>query len=321
MPKYKAGAFQITPRPADPGAQQAQIDALVAQRPATVADIPLGDIGPSPFQARKAFEDLEELTAAIRAQGFRSRLLVRPTVDKAVPYELAYGERRLRAAEQVGLVTVPCDIVELSDSEMYEIGLSENLQHKHLNALEEAESFHIGITQYGYTVRSLAEKVGKHRDYVEERLAVYRRAPEDVQAAVAAGTVSLRAAREIGKLEDADQRAALLAGFDAGTLNTADVRTLVQADPSPPLPPRRPHVAAPVPSPDPPYDDPTARPILIADTFGELRLSYPSEDLLRAAIAEMQHFYGDRVHLRAMRQPGRKGDWLAYGTLRARQPD
>lgn len=278
-------------------------------------------VDPNPFQARIEFPGIAALAAEIRAQGFTSRLWARP--HPAVPgrYQIVYGERRLRAALEAGLATIPLEIGEFTDTQMYEIGLAENDQRVDLTPLEQARAYQQGIDRFGLTVPQLAERIGRDRSYINDRLAALR-APADVQEMITTRPDSLRAAREISRVPDPEQRAPLIAGVVAGTLNTTDVRTLaraVQDAPETPLPPRRPVVRAAAPPPDPSYDDPEARPILIAEAFGEVRLSYPTEKLLRAAVAEMQHFYGDRLQLRAMRQPGRKDAWLAYGTLRARQ--
>jgi len=317
--KGKGDFFAARP-PADAADRQIEVGALLTPRRSTLTDLPLDQVNPNPFQARTDFTDLEELVAAIAAQGFISRLRVRPAPQQAGRFELVYGERRLRAAALLGLATVPVEIAEHTDAEMIEIGLAENIQRRDLLPLEEATAFRQLLASGRYSVRSLAARIGKNPTYITDRTAALA-APADVQEMVAARPDSLRAAREISKVEDPAQRAPLIAGVVAGTLNTADVRTLVQADPVAPVPLHRPSGAAATPAPAPPSADPAARPILIADVFGELRLNYPTEELVRAAIAEFEHLFGDRVELRAVRQIGPKGGWSAFGTLRARQPD
>ena len=302
--------------------------AVGSRRRTVTQDVAPTMVDPNPYQARVEFPGIAALAAEIQAQGFTSRLWARPHPAQPGRYQIVYGERRLRAALQADLATIPLEIGEFTDTQMYEIGLAENDQRVDLTPLEQARAYQQGIDHFGLTVPQLAERIGRDRSYINDRLAALR-APADVQHMIEERSDSLRAAREISKLEDPAQRAPLIAGVLGGTLNTTDVRALAQAvreNPATVLPGAR-HPTVRGNSPDPhadmeePYDDPAARPKLIADTFGELRLSYPTEELLREALAEMQHFYGDRVQLRAMRQPGRKGDWLAYGTLRARQAE
>ncbi len=210
---------------------EADFEALFERRgPAgatAVQDIAVERIRPNPFQARTTFDGIEELADAIRAQGFVTRLRVRPDPTQDGIFQLVFGERRLLAARQIGLATVPCEIAPHSDAEMIEIGLAENIQRRDLEPLEEARAFTTLIDQRGYTHERLAERIGKDRSYVESRLALLR-APEDVQQMVVQRPDSLRAAREIAKVPDATARRPLIDGVISGGLSTGAVRTLVQ---------------------------------------------------------------------------------------------
>ena len=186
-------------------------------------DVPIERILPNPFQVRKSFDGIEELAAAIRTQGFVTRLRVRTAPGKSGYYELVYGERRLRAAQEVGLTMIPCDAVEYSSKEMLEIGLMENIQREELQPLEEAQAFQTLIDQDDYSIRSLAERIGKDKSYVEERLAVLH-APADVQQMLERRPdAPLRVAREIAKLPTAQERKPLIDGVVAGALTREDV--------------------------------------------------------------------------------------------------
>src|SRR3712207_1016290 len=90
-------------------------------------DLPVERIDPNPFQARREFTDIDGLAQTIRAQGFTSRLRVRPHPDQASRFQLVYGERRLRAAIVAGLTRVPVEIIAHSDDEVIEIGLAANI--------------------------------------------------------------------------------------------------------------------------------------------------------------------------------------------------
>ncbi len=226
MPRRK-GFFTQDVRPEDELARQREVEALIAPRRVNIGDIPIERIGPNPFQARRNFDGLGDLVQAIRAQGFTTRLRVRPDSAKPDHFQLVFGERRLRAARQAGLTEVPCEIAEHTDDEMVEIGLAENIQRRDLDPLEEAQAFQTFIEQRGYTIRRLAERIGKDKSYVEDRLALLR-TPDDVQELIRQRPDTLRIAREIAKLDSAEERRPLLDAVAAGTLNTEDVRTIVR---------------------------------------------------------------------------------------------
>ena len=193
----------------------------------TAHTIAIDRIHPNPFQARRSFVDLDELAQAIRTQGFTSRLRVRRDPTQAGSYQLVYGERRLRAAQAAGLTEVPVDLAEHTDDDLIEIGLAENIQRRDLDPLEEAQAFHTLITQRTYTQQRLAERLGKDRGYIEERLALLR-TPPDVQALLQARPDAIRAAREIAKLATEADRRPLIAGMVNRTLSRADVTALVR---------------------------------------------------------------------------------------------
>lgn len=200
----------------------------LAERPVFSQNLPIERIRPNPFQARQHFDGLDELADAIVTQGFISRLRVRP--DPSDPgegfFQLVYGERRLRAALLAGLSTVPCDVAEYTDQEMLEIGLAENIQRQDLNPLEEAVVFQ-RLTQAGeYSIRELAARIGKHKDYVDGRLALLR-APQDVQELVAKRPDTVTVARRIASLETAGERRPLIEAVMEGTLNKEAVREII----------------------------------------------------------------------------------------------
>ncbi|MGI6658708.1 MAG: ParB/RepB/Spo0J family partition protein [Dethiobacteraceae bacterium] len=119
----------------------------------------------NPHQPRKTFDEekLLELTRSIEQHGILQPIIVRP---KGAAYELVAGERRLRAAKNAGLKQVPVVIKTLSDREMMEIALIENLQREDLNPLEEAEAYQRLMEEFSYTQEQLAERVGKSRSAV-----------------------------------------------------------------------------------------------------------------------------------------------------------
>ncbi len=129
--------------------------------------IPIEDIHPNPEQPRHDIGDLSELIASVREKGVLEPILVRP---RGSGYQIIAGERRYRAAQEVGLAEIPCVVRDSSDAESLEIALIENLQRKDLHAFEEAEGLRVLADTYGYTHEDLAEKLGRSRSSVTETL-------------------------------------------------------------------------------------------------------------------------------------------------------
>lgn len=237
MPKRK-GFYDESP--ADTGLDllrernvETLLQPLIEPRRTIQRDLRIDRIRPNPFQARRTF-DVTELAQTIRVQGFISRLRVRPDPVDPGYFQLVFGERRLRAAREAGLVEVPCEIAEHTDAELIELGLAENIQREDLDPLEEAEAFQLFLDQRGYSIRSLAERIAKDKGYVENRLALLR-APRDVQQMVAARPDTIRAARELAKLPAAAARQPLIDGLLTGKLNLTTVSAIVReaaADPA-----------------------------------------------------------------------------------------
>lgn len=162
---------------------------------AEAVDLDAGQIQVNPFQPRKAFDEekLAELAKSVEQHGIIQPLIVRPTGQG---YELVAGERRLRAAKIAGLERVPVVVKSLTDREMMEIVLIENLQRQDLNPLEEAEAYKRLMDEYNYTQEQLAERVGKSRSAVANTLRLIS-LHKDVRNEVAAGRLSEGHARAI----------------------------------------------------------------------------------------------------------------------------
>jgi ParB family chromosome partitioning protein len=201
-------------------------------RSVTSLDLAPEVIEPSPFQARQHFsdEELQELAESIRLQGMLSRIRVRPHPERDGRYQLVYGERRLRAAKRLDWPTVPCEVARYTDEELIEMGLAENLQRENLEPLEEAKLFHDLLDRPDklYSIRTLADRIGKHKNYIEERLALLR-LPDDVrQILEEQPKVSLRALIELAKLPTEQARQPLVEQLRQGMMSTEDIRTIVQ---------------------------------------------------------------------------------------------
>jgi ParB family transcriptional regulator, chromosome partitioning protein len=131
--------------------------------------VPLEDIDPNPNQPRQTVGDLSELVASVREKGILEPILVRPSGSR---FEIIAGERRYRAAMEVGLAEMPCVVREATDAETMEIALIENLQRKDLNPFEEADGLRVLAEAYEYTHENMAQKLGKSRTSVTEVLSL-----------------------------------------------------------------------------------------------------------------------------------------------------
>ena len=202
------------------------VQPLTDTKKAVHRDIPIERISPNPFQARRQFA-VDDLAATIREQGFTSTLHVRPMPGALERYELVFGERRLRAAKAAGLTHLPCVIAPYTDPEMIEIGLTENIQREDLNPLEEAQAFQQMIASGGYTYQQLATRIGKHRSYIEGRIALLR-LPDDLQDLVRQRPDTIRLARDLGSLPSVEQRRPLIRRALDGELSGRDIQALVR---------------------------------------------------------------------------------------------
>lgn len=166
----------------------------------TVREINIEDIRPNSFQPRRAFDEekLAEMAESVRTHGILQPVVVRSIIGG---YELVAGERRWRAAQLAGLVRIPAVVRELSEGEMMEVALIENIQREDLNPLEEAEAFKILLTEFGLTQEELAQRVGKSRSHIANILRLLNLTPE-VQSYVSRGTITMGHARALLALSE-----------------------------------------------------------------------------------------------------------------------
>lgn len=163
--------------------------------------VKLLDIEPNREQPRKQFDEeaLAELSDSIAQHGVLQPLLVRPMPDGG--YQLVAGERRWRASRMAGLTEVPVVIRDLTDAQVAELALVENLQRENLNPLEEANGYKELSDKFGYTQEKISEIVGKSRPSIANALRLLN-LPEDVQKMVSDGSLSMGHARAILSLQD-----------------------------------------------------------------------------------------------------------------------
>ena len=181
----------------------------------------------NPEQPRLAFDEasLNELAASIREHGVLQPILVRPL--DAMRFQLIAGERRWRASVIAGLDTIPALIEEIDDDTALEISIIENLQREDLSPLDEAAMYDRMVREHGYSIRKLAEKLGKDKGYLENRLRLAD-APPEVRELVSLRKDTLSHAYELMKVEDARKRRRLVEQVLAGELTLVKLRDKIE---------------------------------------------------------------------------------------------
>lgn len=169
----------------------------------SVQFIALELIRPNPYQPRKTFEEerLNDLASSIQQHGILQPIVLRQTVQG---YYIVVGERRFRASQLAGLTKVPAIIKELSDEDMMELAIIENLQREDLNAIEEAESYKKMMTDLNITQQEVARRLGKSRPYIANMLRLLQ-LPKNVAQMVQQGALSSAHGRTLLTLKDASK--------------------------------------------------------------------------------------------------------------------
>jgi ParB family chromosome partitioning protein len=179
------------------------LEALIPKKPVEekkggAQQIPLSRIKPNTLQPRKIFhsEDLQDLVQSIKERGVLQPILVRKKADH---WEIVAGERRFRAAQKLGHLTIPATEIQASDVESLELALVENLQRSDLSPLEEAEGYHRLQEEFKMTQEQIAQKVGKDRATVANAIRLLRLSPE-VKSLLASGQLTPGHARVLAAL-------------------------------------------------------------------------------------------------------------------------
>ncbi len=182
------------------------LDVLLPQSPArttALVELDLDQIQPNPLQPRLQFEPgkLQELAASIKENGVLQPIVVR---GSGGGYEIVVGERRWRAAQQVGLERIPAIVQHVSDEKMLELALVENIQRDELSPIEEGQAYQLLADQFALTHEEIAQRVGRSRTAVTNSLRLLR-LPSFIQAKVMNEEMSMGHARALIPLSRKDQ--------------------------------------------------------------------------------------------------------------------
>lgn len=204
--------------------------------------LPIQLLRESKSNPRRRFEGVEQLADSIHQHGVLVPLLVRPMYQEGEDrrhamaegqpvYEIVAGARRIRAAQKAGLTEVPATVREMSDSQVMEIQLIENLQRAGIHPMDEARGYQALIERAGYTQERIAERIGRDRSHVAKRLALLRLAKE-AQEVYLAHKIHTEHAILIARLQPADQKRALGVVFDRwrGTMTKRELNEWIERD-------------------------------------------------------------------------------------------
>ncbi len=197
------------------------------RRSTGVKVIEVDHIDSNPEQPRLAFDEatLEELAASIREHGVLQPILVRPRDNGR--YQLIAGERRWRASRIAGMATIPALVEDIDDDTALEISIIENLQREDISVLDEAAMYDRMIRDHGYSIRKLADKLGKDKGYLENRLRLAD-APPEVRELVSLRKDTLSHAYELMKVTDPRKRRKLADQVARNELSLVKLRERIE---------------------------------------------------------------------------------------------
>ncbi len=166
-----------------------QLETKEPKREPAVQSIPIKEIERTGNIREVDDKELQELVASIRAQGILQALRLAPQAKEGKPYRLVFGFRRIRAAELAGLQAVPCTVQAMTEAEIREEQLNENLQRTDLSPLDEARGFQGYLEATKATQVELARKIGKSQPYIANRIRLLE-LPEEAKEAISHGIIT-----------------------------------------------------------------------------------------------------------------------------------
>jgi ParB family chromosome partitioning protein len=189
-------------------------------------DLLLEQISPNPYQARTVWndQDLTELADSIRANGVIQPIIVRAFQGA---YQLIAGERRFRAAQMAGLAKIPALVRDVTDEQLFEWSLVENIHRRDLNAIERAKAYQRYLGAFSLTQAEASQRLGEDRSVIANHLRLLD-LPEDIRRMLIDGQLTMGHARAILSLPSDELRRKLANRAMAGRLSVRDVERLVR---------------------------------------------------------------------------------------------
>lgn len=168
-----------------------------------IKEIPLKELRPNPYQPRKVFseEAIEELKQSIMLHGILQPIIARKSIKG---YEIVVGERRYRAAVEAGLKTVPVVVRPMTEQQMMELAILENLQREDLNPIEEALAYQTLLERLDFTQDELAKRLGKSRPHITNHVRLLS-LPEEIKNYISEGKISMGHGRTLLALKNKEK--------------------------------------------------------------------------------------------------------------------
>lgn len=185
-------------------------------------------IKPNPFQPREDFnqQNIEELAQSIKEKGVIQPLLVRRKGDN---YELIAGERRLRAANSLGLKEIPIIVRDVSDQDSLELALIENIQREGLNPIEEAHAYQHLMEKFQVTQEKISSVLGKARVTITNTLRLLK-LPHEIQQEMKNGRISFAHGRTLLEIDDVNHQRKLAQDIISKGLSVRELESLIKAN-------------------------------------------------------------------------------------------
>ncbi|MBU9722308.1 MULTISPECIES: ParB/RepB/Spo0J family partition protein [Bacillaceae] len=236
-----------------------------------VIDIKLSELRPNPYQPRKVFdpEAIEELKTSIEQNGVLQPIIVRKSIKG---YEIVVGERRFRASKEAKLQAIPAVVRELTEDQMMEIALIENLQREDLNPLEEAKAYQKLMEHLQVTQEELAQKLGKSRPHIANHVRLLQ-LPQLVQDFIAEGKLSMGHGRALLGLKNKEKMTPVIQKVLNEKLSVRQLEELVQQ--------------------------------LNKNVSRETKQKKPISPFLRESESRLKEYFGTNVHIKKGRKKGK----------------
>lgn len=199
---------------------------IEAEKEEVVKEINIKELRPNPYQPRKVFEKeaIEELKASILEHGILQPIIVRKSIRG---FEIVVGERRYRAALEASLQTVPAVVRELSEQQMMELAVLENLQREDLSPIEEAHAYQLLMKKLKLTQEEVAKRLGKSRPHIANHIRLLS-LPKDIQRYISDGKLSMGHGRALLGLKKKEKLPVLVDKIVMEGLNVRQVEQLIQ---------------------------------------------------------------------------------------------
>ncbi|WML42468.1 ParB/RepB/Spo0J family partition protein [Neobacillus sp. PS3-40] len=199
---------------------------MEVEKEETVQEIKVKELRPNPYQPRKNFQQdaIDELKKSILEHGILQPIIVRKSIKG---YEIVVGERRFRAAKEAKLETVPAVVRELSEQQMMELGVLENLQREDLNPIEEGLAYQMLMEKLSLTQEEVAKRLSKSRPHIANHIRLLSLPPK-IQELISTGKISMGHGRALLGLRQKEKLPILLEKVLNENLNVRQLEKLIQ---------------------------------------------------------------------------------------------